>query len=188
MPALDDTAVAEGLRHLPGWERRGQPDRQELPACPLRPGDGVRQRGRRSGRGGRPPFRHRHSLEQGYPGPVQPRRGWADDRDARPASWPSTTAGRPARSHWPPWSGSPDNAGGSRSDSRPPRVWSAWTSTRSAAGAPGTAGPPWPCSPTPSCGGRPDGTDPPPTTLRADQVDLQRGPTPVRDPAHPSRR
>jgi 4a-hydroxytetrahydrobiopterin dehydratase len=23
MPALDDTAVAEGLRHLPGWERRG---------------------------------------------------------------------------------------------------------------------------------------------------------------------
>jgi SRSO17 transposase len=28
--------------------------------------------------------------------------------------------------------------------------WSAWTSIRSAAGGPGTAGPPWPCSPTPS--------------------------------------
>jgi 4a-hydroxytetrahydrobiopterin dehydratase len=23
MPGLDDTAVAEGLQHLPGWERRG---------------------------------------------------------------------------------------------------------------------------------------------------------------------
>jgi 4a-hydroxytetrahydrobiopterin dehydratase len=23
MPPLDDTAVAEGLQHLPGWERRG---------------------------------------------------------------------------------------------------------------------------------------------------------------------
>jgi 4a-hydroxytetrahydrobiopterin dehydratase len=23
MPRLDDTAVAEGLHHLPGWERRG---------------------------------------------------------------------------------------------------------------------------------------------------------------------
>jgi 4a-hydroxytetrahydrobiopterin dehydratase len=23
MPLLDDTAVAEGLQHLPGWERRG---------------------------------------------------------------------------------------------------------------------------------------------------------------------
>jgi hypothetical protein len=23
MPRLDDTAVAEGLQHLPGWERRG---------------------------------------------------------------------------------------------------------------------------------------------------------------------
>jgi hypothetical protein len=23
MPRLDDTAVEEGLQHLPGWERRG---------------------------------------------------------------------------------------------------------------------------------------------------------------------
>ena len=34
--------------------------------------------------------------------------------------------------------------------SRPARAWSAGTSIRSAAGAPGTGGPPWPCSPTPS--------------------------------------
>jgi SRSO17 transposase len=32
----------------------------------------------------------------------------------RPASWPSTTAGRPARCRWPPWSGSPDADGPSR--------------------------------------------------------------------------
>src|SRR5512132_2457381 len=37
-----------------------------------------------------------------------------------------------------------------KSASRPARAWSAWTSTRFAAGTPGTAGPPWPCSPTPS--------------------------------------
>src|SRR4029453_10016848 len=45
--------------------------------------------------------------------------------------------------------------GGSRSASRPPRAWSAWTPIRSAAGVPGTAGPPWPCSPTPSSWWRP---------------------------------
>jgi SRSO17 transposase len=71
------------------------------------------------------------------------------------ASWPSTTAGRPARSRWPSWSGSPDAAGPSKSASRPARAWSAWTSIRSAAGAPGTAGPPWPCLPTPSWWWRP---------------------------------
>jgi hypothetical protein len=51
---------------------------------------------------------------------------------------------------WPSWSGSPGAAGPSRSASRPARAWSAWTSTRSVACAPGTAGPPWPWSPTPS--------------------------------------
>jgi hypothetical protein len=56
----------------------------------------------------------------------------------------------PTRSRWRSWSASPDNAGGSKSASRPARAWSAWTSTRSAAGAPGTGGPPWRCSPTPS--------------------------------------
>jgi hypothetical protein len=64
-----------------------QPDRQDLRTRRLRPGDDLRQRGRRRGRGGRPPPRHRHPLEQGDPGPVQPRRGWAD-----PARLP---AGRP---------------------------------------------------------------------------------------------
>jgi len=37
--------------------------------------------------------------------------------------------------------------------------------TRSAAGAAGTAGPPWPCSPTPSWSSRPDQHHPLPTTL-----------------------
>ena len=42
------------------------------------------------------------------------------------------------------------SAGASKSRSKPPKAWSASTSIRSAAGNPGTAGPPWPCSPTPS--------------------------------------
>jgi SRSO17 transposase len=69
---------------------------------------------------------------------------------ASAASWPSSAAGCPARCHWAPWSGSRAGAGPSRSVSRPARAWSAWTSIRSAAGAPGTAGSPWRCSPTPS--------------------------------------
>jgi SRSO17 transposase len=44
--------------------------------------------------------------------------------------------------------------------SRPARAWSAWTSTRCAAGAPGTAGPPWQCSPTPSWWSPPSPTRP----------------------------
>jgi SRSO17 transposase len=55
----------------------------------------------------------------------------------------------------PPWSGSPGVAGPLKSASRLARAWSAWTSTRSAAGVPGIAGPPWPCSPTPSWWSRP---------------------------------
>jgi DDE superfamily endonuclease len=54
-----------------------------------------------------------------------------------PASWPSTAAGCPARCRWPPWSGSPDNAGGSRSalqtgkglvglDQHQVRRWRSW--------------------------------------------------------------
>jgi SRSO17 transposase len=72
-----------------------------------------------------------------------------------PASWPSTAASRPARCHWPSWFTSPADAGRWRSDFRPARALSAWISTRSAAGAPGTAGPPLPCSPTPSWWWRP---------------------------------
>ena len=56
----------------------------------------------------------------------------------------------PRRSPWLPWPGSPDAAGPSRSASRPPRACVAWTSTRSVAGAPGTAGPRWPWLPMPS--------------------------------------
>jgi SRSO17 transposase len=50
---------------------------------------------------------------------------------------------------------SPECAGRWKSASRPARAWSDWTTTRSAAGAPGTAGPPLPCSPTPSWSWRP---------------------------------
>jgi SRSO17 transposase len=56
---------------------------------------------------------------------------------------------------WPPWSASPGTGGRWRSAFRPTRAWLAWTSTRSAAGAPGTGGSPWPCSPTPSWSWRP---------------------------------
>jgi hypothetical protein len=56
----------------------------------------------------------------------------------------------PGRTRWPFWSGSPAGAGGSRRPSRPARAFVALTSTRFVAGAPGTAGPTWPCSPTPS--------------------------------------
>jgi hypothetical protein len=45
---------------------------------------------------------------------------------------------RPTR--WPSWSASPAGAGGSRRPSRPARAFVVWTSTRSAAGAPGTGG------------------------------------------------
>ena len=51
--------------------------------------------------------------------------------------------------------GSRADAGASRSASRPARACVAWTPIRSVAGAPGTAGPPWPCSPTPSWSSRP---------------------------------
>jgi SRSO17 transposase len=67
-----------------------------------------------------------------------------------PASWPSTAATPLARYRSPSWSESPERAGRWKSASRPVRDWSAWTTTRSAAGAPGTGGPPWRCSPTPS--------------------------------------
>jgi SRSO17 transposase len=43
-------------------------------------------------------------------------------------------------SPWPCWSGSPGGAGRSRSASRPARACAAWTSTKSAAGPPGTGG------------------------------------------------
>jgi hypothetical protein len=87
--------------------RRGEPaaparlaaarrrDRQDLRAQGLRPSDHLRQRGRRRSRGGRPPPRHRHPLEQGHPGTLQPRRGWAD-RQRLPARRPNPTT-RPAR-------------------------------------------------------------------------------------------
>jgi SRSO17 transposase len=56
----------------------------------------------------------------------------------------------PAQSRLPGWCGWPGNAGASRSPSKPARACAASTNTRSAAGPPGTAGPPSRCSPTPS--------------------------------------
>jgi hypothetical protein len=73
-----------------------------------------------------------------------------------------------------------------RNPSRPPRDCAAWTSTRSADGAAGTAGCPWPCWPTRSGGGRGHPARPPPTTVGADPVDLQRDPAPVRRPGLPA--
>jgi DDE superfamily endonuclease len=47
-------------------------------------------------------------------------------RNPRPASWPSTTAGHPTRCRWPPWSGSPDNAGGSRCVNHSALIYADW--------------------------------------------------------------
>jgi hypothetical protein len=67
-----------------------------------------------------------------------------------PASLPGTGAGPHARSPCATSCTSPAAGGPSRRTSRPPRATPGWTSTRSAAGTPGTGGQPWPCSPTPS--------------------------------------
>jgi hypothetical protein len=52
--------------------------------------------------------------------------------------WRSSTATPRGGHHWPTWS-PPGPGGTSRSASRPPRTGSAWTTTRSASGTPGTA-------------------------------------------------
>jgi SRSO17 transposase len=65
-------------------------------------------------------------------------------------SWPSTAAGHRPRSRCPSSCGSPVLGGASKRPFRPARTPPAWTSTRSAAGTPGTGTPPWSCSPTPS--------------------------------------
>ena len=71
-------------------------------------------------------------------------------RNDPPASTPTCAATARARcrcARWWPW---PVSAGASRSPSRPPKDSSGSISTKFGAGAPGIAGPPWPCSPTPS--------------------------------------
>jgi len=83
------------------------------------------------------------------------------------ANSPSTAASHPTPSRCPTWCGWPDGAGRWRRPSRPARAWRGWTSTRSAAGPPGTAGSPSRCSPTPSSPSpQPPNaaTTPPPTT------------------------
>jgi SRSO17 transposase len=62
---------------------------------------------------------------------------------SRTASWPTTPASALPEPPSPSWSGSPGSAGRSRSASRPPRVRSAWTTTRSAAMTPGIGTSPW---------------------------------------------
>ena len=98
MPRLDDTAIEEGLQHLPGWERRGNQIVKAFVRADFAQAM-VFVNGRCRGRGGRsPPSRHRHPLEQGHPGPVQPRRGRAN-RPRLPARRPHPGAptARPAR-------------------------------------------------------------------------------------------
>jgi hypothetical protein len=71
---------------------------------------------------------------------------------------------------------------------QPARAWSAWTPTRCAAGAPGTAGPRWPCCPRLPGGRCRHRPGPRSRATRAGQADLQRGPAPVRRPGRPARR
>ena len=86
--------------------------------------------------------------------PRRPRAHWLLIRRNRPhrgtGLLPRLLAPQPTRCRWPRWSGWPEPDGGSRNPSRPARSSPPWTSTRSAAGPPGTAGPSWRCSPTPS--------------------------------------
>ena len=91
----------------------------------------------------------------GRPGPEDPDRDTGRHhlqirRNDRPAELPTCAATARARYRWQSWSPSPDNVDASRNPSKPPRAALGWTNTRSAAGPPGTAGPPWPCSPMPS--------------------------------------
>lgn len=55
-----------------------------------------------------------------------------------------------SRCHYAPWWPWPGSAGASKNPFKPPKDSSASISTRSGAGNPGTAGPSWPCSLTPS--------------------------------------
>ena len=87
-----------------------------------------------------------------------------------------------------PWSPSPGSAGASRNPSKPPKASPGSISTRSGAGPPGTAGPPWPCSPTPSWPWPPPPNATPNPPRRADHVDRQRVSPPLRRPTprHPA--
>ena len=93
---------------------------------------------------------HRHTHGSPTPGDQAGQRWLMVRRNQRTGELAFYAASHPARPRWQRWSGSPGSGGRWRSASRPARAWSAWTSTRCAAGAPGTAGSPWPCSPTPS--------------------------------------
>jgi hypothetical protein len=90
----------------------------------------------------------------------------------------------------PPWSRSPEVAGPWRKPSRVQRPWPDWTNTRSAAGTPGAAGSPWPCSLTLSSPSRPPSNDKAGPggrrnhPRRTDPAHLQRDPTPVHSPTH----
>ncbi len=68
----------------------------------------------------------------------------------QPANSPSTCAGHQARWRCPRSCASLGSGGASRSASKPQKARSAWTTTRSVTGPPGTATSPWPCSHWPS--------------------------------------
>jgi hypothetical protein len=67
MPRLDDTAVAEGLQHLPGWERHGNEIINTFLWEEFAQAMGSSTRSLRR-RGGRRSPRYRHPLERGHPG------------------------------------------------------------------------------------------------------------------------
>ena len=107
----------------------------------------------------------RYSTGPGSPSTAAPRRPGSTAADPpqprAPASWRTTAATPPRRVPLAALVRVAGAAGRSRRTSRPGRASPAWTSTRSAAGPPGTAGPPWPCSPTPSWPSPPPPTRPP---------------------------
>ena len=91
---------------------------------------------------GRPAPRRRHRHRS--PSPADP-----PQRCHRRAGLPALLRPRPGPAAHP-GAGGRATLADRGSPSRPPRASPGWTSTRSAAGPPGTAGPPWPCSRTPS--------------------------------------
>ena len=94
----------------------------------------------------------------------------------------------PGRCRWPSWSGLPGGAGRSKSASRTGKGLCGLDQHQVRRWRSRTAGLRWRCWPTPSWSWPRLPTRPRACAARADEVDLQRGPAPVRGTARPSRR